>query len=52
MKVHGVFVDETVNLFSEGAKKYLDGIDNKVRCDDAFSGKGMVCLLERIFASP
>ena len=31
MRVEGIFVDETVNLYSEEAKKYLDAIDRRAR---------------------
>jgi hypothetical protein len=47
MRVEGVFVDETVNLYDEGVKRYLDGVDEKVRCELPYTekGKGMVCFL-------
>ncbi|OAG20231.1 hypothetical protein CC77DRAFT_989826 [Alternaria alternata] len=31
LRVEGIFVDETVNLYSEEAKKYLDAIDRRAR---------------------
>ncbi|KAG9194725.1 hypothetical protein G6011_04760 [Alternaria panax] len=31
LSVDGIFVDETVNLYSEEAKKYLDAIDRRAR---------------------
>jgi hypothetical protein len=29
--VEGIFVDETVNLYSEHAKRYLDAVDQKAK---------------------
>lgn len=42
LKVEGVFVDETVNLYSKEMKRYLDGIDERVKREDAFGGEGLV----------
>ncbi|USP76102.1 hypothetical protein yc1106_03376 [Curvularia clavata] len=44
MRVEGVFVDETVNLYDERVKRYLDGVDERVRCELPCTekGKGMV----------
>lgn len=44
LKVQGVFVDETVNLYSKEMKRYLDGIDQRVKREDAFGGEGLVRL--------
>lgn len=44
MKMQGVFVDETVNLYSKEMKRYLDGIDERVKREDAFGTEGLVCL--------
>jgi hypothetical protein len=38
--VEGIFVDETVNLYSEHVKRYLDTVDQKVK--NSFGCK-MVC---------
>lgn len=46
LQVEGIFVDETVNLYSKEAKRYLDGIDEKVHCGDSFPGKRMVFIRE------
>lgn len=43
MKMEGVFVDETVNLYSKEMKRYLDGIDERVKREDAFGAEGLVC---------
>lgn len=31
LRVDGIFIDETVNLYSEEAKRYLDAIDCRAR---------------------
>ncbi|KAF2855797.1 hypothetical protein T440DRAFT_475158 [Plenodomus tracheiphilus IPT5] len=36
--MQGIFVDETVNLYSEASKKYLDDIDRKVHMTEGFGG--------------
>ncbi|KAF1934962.1 hypothetical protein EJ02DRAFT_460788 [Clathrospora elynae] len=39
--VQGIFVDETVNLYTEDAKRYLDSIDQKVERSFGFSSDRM-----------
>lgn len=44
--VQGIFVDETVNLYSTDAKQYLDEIDQKVKTTEGIGGDGTVrCML-------
>ena len=42
LQVQGIFVDETVNLFSGEAKRYLDGIDRKVKENNGIDGNRIV----------
>lgn len=44
LEMHGIFVDETVNHFSEEAKRYLDGVDRKVKESGGMHGKKIVRL--------
>lgn len=43
--LQGVFVDETVNLYSEDAKKYLDQVDQKVKKSQGIAGRKLVSIL-------
>ena len=43
LKVDGIFVDESVNLYSEEAKSYLDAIDRKVGNSIGTTGNRLVC---------
>lgn len=38
----GIFVDETVNVFSPDVKGYLDRVDSKIKGTDGISGKRIV----------
>jgi hypothetical protein len=40
--VEGIFIDETVNLYSAHAKEYLDGIDAKIKAVDGIGGDRIV----------
>ncbi|CAO2654974.1 Nn.00g117070.m01.CDS01 [Neocucurbitaria sp. VM-36] len=42
LEVEGIFVDETVNLFSKETKHYLDEIDRKVKDNDGIHGERIV----------
>jgi hypothetical protein len=43
LKVQGIFVDETVNLYSPKAAQYLRRIDDEVKANDGISGDRIVC---------
>lgn len=42
LQVHGIFVDETVNLYSKEAKHYLDRIDHTVKGSAGIHGNRIV----------
>lgn len=42
----GIFVDETVNIFSPEVKTYLDRVDSKIKGTQGLSGKRFVCSLD------
>lgn len=44
LQVQGIFVDETVNLYSEKWKEYLDAIDRIVKSSDGIAGNRIVCF--------
>ena len=44
LEVQGIFVDETVNLHSEEAKRYLDQIDRKVKETMGIGGDRLVSV--------
>lgn len=43
-KLSGIFIDETVNVYSEDAKDWLDAVDSKVRSCGAFGDGRMVSV--------
>lgn len=43
--VHGIFVDETMNLYSEEVKQYLDQVDWKVKKCEKIGGNKIVSRL-------
>jgi hypothetical protein len=43
LEVQGIFVDETVNLYSPKAAQYLRRIDDEVKANDGISGDRIVC---------
>lgn len=49
LEMHGIFVDETVNLFNEEAKLYLDGLDGKVKETNGLYGNRVVRHLVLLF---
>jgi hypothetical protein len=42
LEVQGIFIDETVNLYSPKVKQYLDGIDEKIKANDGIGGDRLV----------
>lgn len=42
LELQGIFVDETVNLYSDEAKQYLDRIDEKVKESSGIGGNKQV----------
>jgi hypothetical protein len=42
LEVQGIFVDETVNLYSPKAKQYLERIDVEVKANDGIGGERIV----------
>jgi hypothetical protein len=42
LQVQGIFIDETVNLYSPKVKQYLDGIDEKIKTNDGIGGDRIV----------
>jgi hypothetical protein len=43
-RVDGIFLDETVNLYSEEAKRYLDNVDRRARDLMGIAGRELVSL--------
>jgi hypothetical protein len=43
-RVDGIFLDETVNLYSEEAKRYLDTVDRRARDLMGLAGRELVSL--------
>jgi hypothetical protein len=42
LQVQGIFVDETVNLYTPEAKQYLDSVDNVQWTNEGIGGKRLV----------
>lgn len=42
LEMQGIFVDETVNLYSPQTKQYLDNIDQSVKANEGFGAPRIV----------